>query len=444
MVPQITHPHSLKRTLNYNEQKMQKGQAALILAGNFLQNPEELNFSEKLNRFEKLMELNDRAKTKTIHISLNFHPDDTSKLTREFLQQVSAEYMQKLGFGNQPYLVYQHHDAGHPHVHIVSTLIRDDGSRINTHKLGKDMSEPIRKEMEKKYGLVKADKKEFDKEQSLQVINAKRVVYGKSETKRSITNVLDNVIDQYKYTSLHELNAVLKQFNVMADRGNPAGRIYKTHGLTYHVLDENGKKIGVPIKASAIYSKPTLQQLEKRFVENEKRREPEMKHLKNIIDWALQKNIRSLEDFVKALGKDRVAVVIRRGDQGRVYGITYVDYERKAVFNGSDLGKEYAAKRLLERLGIEQQPLKVNGKENVQQKWEPDKIPSTSTPNQQNFLPMSDNRPNQYSVIETIGKGVSNLIQELSQPDDRNETLNSELKKENEKRRRRRNQEREQ
>ena len=86
----------------------------------------------------------------------------------------------------------------------------------------------------------------------------RRVQYGKAETKRAITNVLDHVLPTYKYASLAELNAILQQYNIIADRGSEDSRIYQSKGLVYRVLDSNGEKVGVPIKASLIYSKPTL------------------------------------------------------------------------------------------------------------------------------------------------------------------------------------------
>ena len=52
------------------------------------------------------------------------------KLSKEKLKEIANEYMQKIGFGEQPYLLYQHHDAGHPHIHIVTTNIKADGKRI--------------------------------------------------------------------------------------------------------------------------------------------------------------------------------------------------------------------------------------------------------------------------------------------------------------------------
>jgi hypothetical protein len=68
-------------------------------------------------------------------------------------------------------------------------------------------------------------------------VNAQRIIYGKSETKRAISNVLMKVISEYKFTSLSALNAVLKLFNVTADRGEKDSRIYRNNGLTYRILD---------------------------------------------------------------------------------------------------------------------------------------------------------------------------------------------------------------
>ncbi len=99
--------------------------------------------------------LNKRATTKTLHVSLNFDP--TERLSNDKLIGIASIYMEKIGFEEQPFLVYRHEDSGHPHIHIVSTTIRKDGSRINTHNIGRNQSEKARKEIEKLYGLVKAE-----------------------------------------------------------------------------------------------------------------------------------------------------------------------------------------------------------------------------------------------------------------------------------------------
>ena len=146
MVAKITVPGSIKRALNYNEQKTKEGLAECIYAHNFLKEAAQLNFYEKLERFERLIALNKRAATNTIHVSLNFGLNEN--IEGEKLVEIATVYMQKIGFGGQPYLVYQHHDAGHPHVHIVSTIIQKDGKRISLHNLGKNESNKARKEIE--------------------------------------------------------------------------------------------------------------------------------------------------------------------------------------------------------------------------------------------------------------------------------------------------------
>ena len=56
------------------------------------------------------------------------------------------------------------------------------------------------------------------------------------------------------------------------------------------------------------------------------------------------------QSFEKDLQKEAIQLVVRRNEEGIVYGMTYIDYKNKVVFNGSDLGKEYSAKGLIERM----------------------------------------------------------------------------------------------
>jgi len=352
MVAKITVPNSIRRALNYNEQKMKEGKAECIYAHHFLKEAEQLNFYEKLGRFQSLIDLNKRATTNTVHISLNFGLGE--KIERNKLAEIASAYMEKIGFGKQPYLVYHHLDAGHPHIHIVSTNIRKDGKRISLHNIGRNQSNTARKELEEAFNLQKAEAQGKAEVEEIRPVSAQKLAYGKSATKRGITNVLDAVLPRYKYGSLAELNAILKLYNLTADRGKEDGIIYQKRGLIYRVLDEKGNKIGVPIKASCIYSKPTLSYLEKQFKENEILKQEFRKSLKTSIDWIMIKPPKSLQAFKQALEKEKISLVIRQNDNGIVYGLTYVDHDTKCVFNGSDIGKEYSAKAILEKCGIVQ------------------------------------------------------------------------------------------
>jgi hypothetical protein len=355
MVAKITAPSSLKRALNYNEQKVKEDRASCLLASGFLKEAGELNFNEKLARLESLIQLNGRATTNTVHISLNFAEGE--KLPEETLKEIASLYMEKIGFAAQPFLVYEHRDAGHPHLHIVSTNIQKDGRRISLHNLGKGPSEKARKELEVQFGLVKAGEKKKNVEPlQAQSSSAQKVVYGKLPIKRAITNVLDAVLPHYKYASLLELNAILRPYNVLADRGAEDSIIYRTGGLVYRILDEEGNKVGVPVKASALYNKPTLSFLAQKFGENAVQKEPYKKQLQSAINWILIRPPTSLAALEKELQKENISLVTRQNEEGFVYGLTYIDHRTRCVFNGSELGKLYSAKGVMEKCGITQLP----------------------------------------------------------------------------------------
>jgi hypothetical protein len=141
MVAVIKTGHSIHRIVNYNENKVKEGVAECFSAANYPNEADKLSLKNKLNRLLNQTALNSNVSRNSVHISLNFDPSENH--SKEKLEAIANTYMERIGFGNQPYLVYQHHDAGHPHIHIVSIKVREDGSRIDTQNIGKNQSERI-------------------------------------------------------------------------------------------------------------------------------------------------------------------------------------------------------------------------------------------------------------------------------------------------------------
>lgn len=356
MVAKISSGKSIRGILNYNEQKVTEGKAQLILASGFGGEIGTLGLVNKVQRFGHLTILNEKVKTNALHISLNF--DSGESLSTDRLQQIAMAYMDKIGFGDQPYLVYRHGDAAHDHVHIATINIQADGKRIDIHNIGRLVSEPARKAIEQEFGLVKAESKQFKTQPGIKPAGIEKAAYGQIPTKRAVSNVVNVVVNSYKFTSLAELNAILKQFNVIADRGKEGTLMFQKKGLVYSLTDEKGNAIGVPIKASSLYSKPTLANLEKQFIQNEEKRKPYKENLKTAIDKVFtgyQEITKAT--FVKELAKQSINVVFRQNGQGLTYGVTFVDNQNKTVFNGSDLGKAYSAQALSEKFGIADKPI---------------------------------------------------------------------------------------
>ncbi|WP_276348126.1 relaxase/mobilization nuclease domain-containing protein [Daejeonella sp. JGW-45] len=355
MVTKIVIGKSIRGILRYNESKVISSEATLLLANGFAGEVNQMNFETKLQRFQHLIELKPSVKTNALHITLNF--DVAEKLDEHKMQQIAMSYMDRVGFGDQPYLVYRHCDVAHQHLHIVTTCIRRDGTSINLHNIGRTLSEPARKAVEEDFGLIRAESKSFKPEPGIKAADPEKALYGRLPTKRVISNVVTAVMNSYSYTSLAEFNAVLKQFNVVADRGKENTEMFRKKGLVYFLLDRNGNKTGVPIKASDFYHKPTLRNIEKKFETNEEKRRPHKRSLAARLDRIFQKYSQLTQNtLISELRRSGISLILRQNEQGLIYGATFIDHDNKTVFNGSDLGKAYSAKSITERLGTTDQP----------------------------------------------------------------------------------------
>ena len=117
--------------------------------------------------------------------------------------------------------------------------------------------------------------------------------------------------------ALPELNAVLAQYRVFADTGADGSRIKRGGGLVFRVLDQHGRSIGVPVKASDFHFKPTLRALQERFSAGKLAREKHAVRLRNTIDKAIASgyfpDLSSLQAELKSDGVVIDRVIVRLG-----------------------------------------------------------------------------------------------------------------------------------
>ncbi|UPZ14837.1 relaxase/mobilization nuclease domain-containing protein [Flavobacterium humidisoli] len=415
MVAVIKTGHSVRSIFQYNENKVKEGAAECIGEGNYPAAANELTALMRLNRLLNQNALNGNVKRNSVHISLNFHPSE--KYADEKLLQIADAYMQKIGFGGQPYLVYRHDDAGHPHIHLVSIKVREDGSRIDMQNIGKNQSEKARREIEKQFNLLRAEAQKPLEIPLIKPVSACKVSYGRMQSKRAMSGVLSSVLLSYRYSSLAELNAVLQLYHIRADRGSEDSRIFKTGGLVYRILDKEGKSLGVPIKASDFAMKPTLAFLEKRYVLNSGEKAFEKKRIRSAVDAVFLKKNMDMDRLASLLGKEGIDAVLRKSETGKLYGITYVDHVTKCVINGSALGKRYSAKGMLERCPGTAETKQIYGTINVRD---------------------SETAEQEMRVFETLANGVSiRVLEELLKPEWQADNVPAALKRKRRRRKKR-------
>ncbi|WP_339881371.1 relaxase/mobilization nuclease domain-containing protein [uncultured Algoriphagus sp.] len=351
MVVRINTGKSIAGILQYNELKREEGKATLMMTSGMLPGAEQLNRFQLARQFKSITDLNSRTHTNAVHISLNFSPQD--QLDKQKMKVLAEEYLDGIGFGNQPYLVYAHWDAGHPHVHIVTTNIDRKGNRIETHNLGRTTSEKVRKMLEVKHVLIPAEKQDYIGPDLKSLI---KPAYGELPTKAGLASVINHVLANYSFASFSEFNAVLGLFQVTAYRGEKDSLRYKNRGLIFHFLDIQGRRKGVPIKASSLYSKPTLNRLEKRYgraIARKKAKQADVSaHVHQVFENLKARGSGSIDQFKKELLKDGIALCLVFNESGRLYGVRFVDHRSGYVFKGSEFGKKFAANQLAEHFGL--------------------------------------------------------------------------------------------
>lgn len=297
-----------------------------------------------MRSFEPYLVAKRRTEKPVIHISLNPHPDDV--LTDEQLSAIGQEYMERMGYGNQPYIIYRHEDIGRPHIHIVSLRIDVQGKKINDYKEWQRSTAACR-ELERKYHLLPAEKQERRESLPLTVVD-----YHEGDIKHQIANVVKPIMQGYKFQSIKEFKALLGLFHVTVEETHKTIEGETYHGLVYVATDEKGKRTGIAIKSSKIGKSVGYEALKKKFLKSKQwiAKHPVPDQTKEAIAAALKQDTR--QGFLQELTGKGIAGILWQNDSGVIYGVTYIDHTSRTVFKGSALGKEYSASVINRQYGV--------------------------------------------------------------------------------------------
>ena len=338
MIAKIGKGSNMYGAILYNQQKVDRENGAVLLLNKI---PDTVDGKYSVAYFNKCFEpyllANIKTEKMVRHISLN--PDPSDKVSDEQFTEMARVYMERMGYGNQPYIVFKHTDIDRTHIHIVSTCVGINGKKIPDdydHK----RSMAICRNLEQKYNLQKASEQE--KKQDNKVF--KPVGYHKGNIKSQIASVVRYLPKHYSFSSMGSYNALLSLFNITAEevKGERAGQ--SVNGLVYVALDENGNKASNPFKASLFGKDAGVTQLQKHFEQSKEKMKtnPARSVLKNTIELAIHATGNEAE-FKKELTEQGINTVIRRNNEGRIYGMTFIDHESRTVWNGSQLDRNLSA-----------------------------------------------------------------------------------------------------
>lgn len=340
MVANIRTGATVGGAVRYNEEKVNRGQAEVLFWNRMLDpfdTAGRMSHERCMASFEPFLQANRRTTNTVFHVSLNPSPED--RLTDEQLGEIAREYMERMGYGEQPYIVFKHGDIAREHLHIASLRINSAGRKISdSHEYDRSMS--ILRDLERKYGLHPSIKgQELQDREGL-----RKVDYQKGDVKQQVSSTVRSCLRHYRCASFGEWRTLLETFNVSVEErtGTIDGRDYA--GMIYWALTDDGYGIGTPFKASQIGKDVGYEALQ-RYYERSKTALKEPGALdelrEKIADGMARCSNRT--EFCERLHDKGVDAVFRLNAAGRIYGVTFIDHEQGIVANGSLLGQNFSA-----------------------------------------------------------------------------------------------------
>ena len=336
MIAKISAMENLGGAIGYNFKKVEKGEASILLATELYQDKEgTYTMEDVLADMEALIPKNCRTKKMVFHCSLNPHPDE--KLSDEQLTQIAKEYMEELGYGKQPYIVFKHNDIAREHIHIVSLRVDGEGKKLND-KFEKRRSKQITDTLERKFGLIPSSKV-TDREME----EVSKIDTTKGNIKEQVAETLLSVLKHYEFCSLGELNAILSVYNLAVEEVKTEFRGKKYEGLVYVPTDDKGDKVSSPIHASDIGRGVGYTAVQNRMQKSKQAIKPLISIIRYRVLQTMRTSPKTEEELRQRLEEQGLRVFIRKNESGRIYGITFIDDKEGIALNGSRLGKGYAA-----------------------------------------------------------------------------------------------------
>ena len=299
--------------VQYNDKKVEKGTGELMLMKNFPSFINENSSQEGVRNYLKSISKNEKVKKPQFHavISTKFQQHN-----KEELAKVAEDFMQEMGYGNQPFIVVFHNDTENNHVHIVSTRVdKSTGKKLND-----------------SYEKLKAQKS---------LIEIKERIYGKNNE-----DIINKLLS-YNISSLKQLEILMEKngFKLVNNKNDENALDILKNGVREKTINGNQLNFSNPkndnrakqIKAilnkyKEVYSNKVFKVEDRRYLEKMLPEEKQKENWKPKIEFEseLQKKLREV------FGID---VVFHHKDELRPFGYTLIDHKSETIYKGSDILK---------------------------------------------------------------------------------------------------------
>ena len=229
MIGKITIGKDFYGVLAYNEKKVSEGVGYVI--------DSNIEYSTAVNmtqEFNLIRQLRPGLGNAVLHVSLNLPYSD--QLDDNEFASLGCDYLMKMGFDNNQFIMYRHTDTEHEHIHIVGNRVRYSG-RITSDSNIKRRSREVLNDLERKFGLTQIStkiggKKSLDQKEIEKTLRTGDVPI-KLVLQERIGSAISKAMDTTEFIKLLQEQNILPRFNVSETTGRVSGISFKYQNVVY-------------------------------------------------------------------------------------------------------------------------------------------------------------------------------------------------------------------
>ena len=326
MVVKILSSSSTFNGVSYNTNKTDKDKGELMKVANFgyLEGFTNIQPQEYKNYLIFHSSANTRMKDKQFHAVISCKGKEFDK---HQLTSIAAEYLNRMGYGENPYLIVFHNDTENNHVHLVTSRIDKEGKRINRDFEGKRSSDIIEKILQNdiKLSTNKLVNSAFD--YSISTVAQFKLLF---EQRGYSVSYNDREMTLRKYNDVQEIIPMEKVNALLANSRKDNGRAVQLKAII------NKYKVRADATVNVVYEPSKYD------------------HVKKPIGYS--------SDLASVLKGKFGLEIIYHGKKGLPpYGYSIIDHSNKNVFKGGEIMplKEFMDNRLFEGRKQHAEPIQL-------------------------------------------------------------------------------------
>lgn len=323
---QASHPR-MEGTLSYNQRKVERGVARVVCTSGLPSaSPDEVR--RTFTRYENRNRTSDR-----VSFQLSVNPDPSSpgeRLSDDELRDFVETLMKGLGYGSQPYIVYEHRDIDRTHYHVVSIRTDWNGKKIRDYKEQMRCQRLLRENAQRFHYRVGDG---TGRRRQAPAQSALRFDPGAGDVRNQYRSLFHEVM-RYRLASLAQLKAACSSLGLALDTmDTPSGPDIILQGT-----DAKGRPVSQRISGTEL-GEDLFSLFEKHTREC-----ADLPPVARDVKWRVAATVstalsrsRDEEAFLSFLARRGIHAVLFRSSQGDVYGATFVDSRSRTVLKGSEL-----------------------------------------------------------------------------------------------------------